>query len=126
MVDLPEDQLRAIELSAYMDEIGVLREGLLERTPALAEILESPVRRRLLELVNHVVDEKKAVEFLEALPEDIAILRTTMVAGANGGVGNLIATLGTVAITVTVARDPTIAARRRRLEMLGAHELAQR
>eukprot|EP00617_Octactis_speculum_P005143 CAMPEP_0185793408 /NCGR_PEP_ID=MMETSP1174-20130828/159455_1 /TAXON_ID=35687 /ORGANISM="Dictyocha speculum, Strain CCMP1381" /LENGTH=106 /DNA_ID=CAMNT_0028488545 /DNA_START=152 /DNA_END=472 /DNA_ORIENTATION=+ len=58
------------------------REGLIERTPALAEILESPVRGRLLEQVNHVVDDKKAVEFLDALPGDIAILRTAMAAGA--------------------------------------------
>ena len=83
MTDLPEDQLRETECSPYMDETGVLRDGLIERTPALAEILESPVRGRLLERVNHVVDDKKAVEFLEALPGDIAILRTAM--AAEGG-----------------------------------------
>ena len=38
------------------------------------------MRGRLLERVNHVVDDKKAVEFLEALPGDIAILRTAMAA----------------------------------------------
>ena len=58
MIELPEDQLRATECSPYMDEIGVLREGLIERTPALAEILESPVRDRLLlARINHVVDD---------------------------------------------------------------------
>ena len=80
MTDLPEDQLRETECSPYMDETGVLREGLIERTPVLAEILESPVRGRLLARANHVADDKKAVEFLEALPGDIVILRTAMAA----------------------------------------------
>ena len=81
MIGLPEDQLHEIEHSPYMEEIGVLRDGLVERAPAVAEILASPVRRRLLERLNHVVDDKKAVEFLEMLPGDIAIRRTAMAAG---------------------------------------------
>ena len=64
-----------------MEEIALLRDGLVERAPAVAEILASPVRRRLLARLNHVVDDKKAVEFLEMLPGDIAIRRTAMAAG---------------------------------------------
>jgi len=81
MTGLPEDQLHETERSPYMEEIGALRDGLIERTPALAEILVSPVRGRLLARANHVADDKKAVEFLEALPGDIAIRRTAMAAG---------------------------------------------
>ena len=82
MVDFPEDQLRETECSAYMEEIGMIRARLIEQTPALAEILESPVRSRLLARFNHVINDKKAIEFLNGLPGDIAILRTTMAAGA--------------------------------------------
>ena len=82
MVDLPEDQLRETECSAYMKEIGLIRARLIEQTPALAEILESPVRSRLLARFNHVINDKKAIEFLGGLPGDTAILRIAMAAGA--------------------------------------------
>ena len=81
MIGIPEDQLHETERSPYMDGIGALRDGFIERTPALAETLASPVRGRLLARVNHVVDDTKAVKFLEAFPGDIAIRRTVMAAG---------------------------------------------
>ena len=81
MIGLPDNQLLEIEDSPYMDEIAQLRDGLIELAPAVAEILASPVRRRLLARLSHVVDDKKAVNFLEMLPRDIAIRRTAMTAG---------------------------------------------
>eukprot|EP00617_Octactis_speculum_P018477 CAMPEP_0185744756 /NCGR_PEP_ID=MMETSP1174-20130828/2928_1 /TAXON_ID=35687 /ORGANISM="Dictyocha speculum, Strain CCMP1381" /LENGTH=96 /DNA_ID=CAMNT_0028418335 /DNA_START=30 /DNA_END=317 /DNA_ORIENTATION=+ len=83
MIGLPEDQLHDTERSPYMEEVGLLRDELIERTPAVAEVLASPVRCRLQARVNHVVDDRKAVEFLEALPGDIAIRRTAMAAGGS-------------------------------------------
>ena len=81
MIGLPDNQLLEIEDSPYMQELAQLRDGLIELAPAVAEILASPVRRRLLARLSHVVDDKKAVNFLEMLPGDIAIRRTAMPAG---------------------------------------------
>ena len=66
-----------------MEEVGVLRDELIEQTPAVAEVLASPARCRLQARVTHVVDDRKAVEFLETLPGDVSIRRTAMAAGGS-------------------------------------------
>jgi len=67
--------------SAYMVEVEVLRTGLYMDYPTLKESMDSPVQSRLLARLNHVIDDDKAAEFLESLPEDVAALRTAMPAG---------------------------------------------
>jgi hypothetical protein len=43
-----------------MEEIAELRDELIVRTPAAAEVLESPVPGRLLARITHVVDDSLA------------------------------------------------------------------
>jgi len=47
----------------------------------VAEVLESPVPGRLQARITHVVDDRRAEQFLEALPEGTATARTAMAAG---------------------------------------------
>ena len=81
MLGLPEDQRHDTERSPYMAAIEALRVELIRRTPAVAEVLESPVPGRLQARITHVVDDKKAEELLAALPEGTAATRTAMPAG---------------------------------------------
>ena len=64
-----------------MAEIGALRDELIMRTPAVAEVLGSPVPGRLQARITYVVDDLKAERFLQELPVGTITTRTAMPAG---------------------------------------------
>ena len=80
MSDLPENQLQMTADSAYMVEVEELRTGLYTDYPAVKEIIDSPVQSRLMAWFNHVIHDGK-VEFFEELLQELAALRTAMLAG---------------------------------------------
>ena len=83
MKNLPLDQRQTTEGSEYMHEVELLRDELILRTPALEEILASPVNSRLLARMTHVVDDNAAVQLLDSLPDDVANRRLAMLVGGS-------------------------------------------